>query len=161
MSKRSHSMLRPSNSGQYLVSCAYLGPHVSSVSFLKLAWHKTWPWRRSMAGKSARFDLTEEEESTLKMWVDSHRTEQRYSRRAQVILLSAKGLTLKKIVAGSGLGKTNRLKWRKQFLQERLDSLRGSPRKGRPPGDHYALAESLRSFGWRARGATGEPALKD
>ena len=86
-----------------------------------------------MARKSVRFELTEEEGSTLKMWVGSHRMEQRYRRRAQVILLSARGLTLKEIVAGSGLGETNCLKWRKRFLQERLDGLRDRPRKGRPP----------------------------
>ena len=50
-----------------------------------------------MARKSVKFQLTAEQESTLKMWVGSHRTEQRYSRRAQVILFSAEGLRLEQI----------------------------------------------------------------
>lgn len=66
------------------------------------------------------------------MWVGSHRTEQRYSRRAHVILLSAEGLTLERVSAGSGLNRTNCLKWRKRFLEEGLDGLKDKPRKGRP-----------------------------
>ncbi len=45
-----------------------------------------------MARKSVTFELTAEQEATLKMWVGSHRTQQRYSGRAQVIVLSAEGL---------------------------------------------------------------------
>ena len=86
-----------------------------------------------MARKSVRFELTAEQEGTLKMWVGSHRTQQRYSRRAQVILLSARGLTLEEISARSGLNRTNCLKWRKRFAAEGLEGLEDKPRKGRPP----------------------------
>jgi len=86
-----------------------------------------------MARKSVKFELTAEQESTLKMWVGSHRTQQRYSRRASVVLLSARGLTLEQISALSGLNRTNCLKWRKRFVAEGLDGLRDKPRKGRPP----------------------------
>jgi transposase len=86
-----------------------------------------------MARKSVKFELTAEQETTLKMWVGSHRTQQRYARRAHVILLSAQGLTLEKISAGSGLNRTNCLKWRKRFVAEGLDGLRDKQRKGRPP----------------------------
>lgn len=85
-----------------------------------------------MGRKSVKCELTAEQESTLKMWVGSHRTEQRYSRRAQVILLSAEGLTLEQIGEGSGLNRTNCLKWRKRFLENGLDGLKDKPRKGRP-----------------------------
>ena len=85
-----------------------------------------------MARKSVKFELTSEQEATLKMWVGSHRTQQRYSRRAHVILLSARGLTLEEISARSGLNRTNCLKWRKRFVEEGLDGLRDKPRKGRP-----------------------------
>lgn len=86
-----------------------------------------------MARKSVKFELTAEQELTLKMWVGSHRTEQRYSRRACVVLLSAQGLTLEQISERSGLNRTNCLKWRKRFVAEGLDGLRDKPRKGRPP----------------------------
>ena len=45
-----------------------------------------------MARKSVRFALSEEEVSTLKMWVGGHKTEQGLSRRAQVILCFRRGL---------------------------------------------------------------------
>ena len=79
-----------------------------------------------------KFELTAEQEATLRMWVGSHRTEQRHSRRAQVILLSAEGLTLEHISAHSGLNRTNCLKWRRRFAAEGLDGLKDKPRKGRP-----------------------------
>jgi len=85
-----------------------------------------------MARKSVIFQLTVEQEAALKMWVGSHRTQQRYSRRAHVILLSAEGLTLEEISARSGLNRTNCLKWRKRFAAEGLDGLKDKPRKGRP-----------------------------
>ena len=86
-----------------------------------------------MARKSVKFELTAEQETTLKMWFGSHRTQQRHSRRAQVILLSAEGLTLEEVSARSGLNRTNCLKWRKRFAAEGLDGLTDKPRKGRPP----------------------------
>ena len=86
-----------------------------------------------MARKSVKFELTAEQEATLKMWVGSHRTQQRYGRRAQVILMSVEGLTLEEIGVRSGLNRTNCLKWRKRFAAEGLDGLKDRPRKGRPP----------------------------
>jgi putative transposase len=85
-----------------------------------------------MARRSVKFELTAEQEATLKMWVGSHKTQQRHSRRAQVILLSAQGLTLEEISARSGLNRTNCMKWRKRFAVEGLDGLKDKPRKGRP-----------------------------
>lgn len=58
-----------------------------------------------MPRKSVRFELTAEQEATLKMWAGSHGTQQRYMRRAQVILFSAQGLTLEEISARSGLNR--------------------------------------------------------
>jgi putative transposase len=85
-----------------------------------------------MARKSVKFELTAEQGATLKMWAGSHRTQQRYMRRAQVILFSAQGLTLEEISARSGLNRTNCLKWRKRFAAEGVDGLKDKPRKGRP-----------------------------
>jgi transposase len=85
-----------------------------------------------MARKSVKIELNSEQEAVLKMWVGSHRTQQRYRRRAQVILSSAEGLTLEEISARSGLNRTNCLKWRKRFAAEGLDGLKDKARKGRP-----------------------------
>jgi transposase len=79
------------------------------------------------------FDLTEEEVATLSMWVASHKTEQRLSRRAEVILLSAQGMTLREISLKSRLSEKNCLKWRTRFLKDRMDGLKDKHRAGRPP----------------------------
>ena len=86
-----------------------------------------------MARKSVGFDLTTEERTTLTMWVAGHQTEQRMSRRAQVILLSEQGRTLREISQQSGLSEKNCLKWRKRFVLDRVEGLKDAPRKGRPP----------------------------
>lgn len=86
-----------------------------------------------MAKRSITSELSSQEEATLKMRDSGHKTQQHYSRRSQGTLLSAKGLTLKEIIAGSGLTETNCLKWRKRFLTGLLEDLRDMQRKDRPP----------------------------
>jgi transposase len=85
-----------------------------------------------VARKSKKFILSAEEVSTLRMWEGSQKTEQRYSRRARVIIYSAEGLTLREISDRSGLSETNVLKWRKRFLDKRIDGLKDKYRAGRP-----------------------------
>jgi putative transposase len=85
-----------------------------------------------MAWKSVTFELTAEQEVTLKMWVGSHRTQQWHSRRAKVILLPSEGLTHQEISARSGLNRMNCLKLRKRFAAEGVDDLKDKSRKGRP-----------------------------
>jgi transposase len=86
-----------------------------------------------MARRSIVFKLSEDEETTLKMWLNSHKIEKRYSQRAQVILGSSQGLTLDRISSQSGLSVTNALKWRKRFLESGIDGLMDKRRTGRPP----------------------------
>ncbi len=64
---------------------------------------------------------------------DDHRLSKRLSRRAQVILLSEQGMTLREISQESRLSEKNCLKWRKRFQEDRVDGLKDAPRKGRPP----------------------------
>lgn len=82
--------------------------------------------------KAERVELTDEEAATLQMWVAAGKTEQRLATRAQVILFAAAGMSLKAIGAKVGLGWQSCLKWRKRFVQSRLDGLRDEERKGRP-----------------------------
>lgn len=80
-----------------------------------------------------RVELTEEQESTLKMWAHSGKTEQRLALRAKVILLTAQGIGLKDIQERTGLHWQSCLKWRKRFLDSGIDGLYDKTGRGRPP----------------------------
>ena len=86
-----------------------------------------------MGKRAIRVELTEEEASTLKMWVNAGLTEQRLVGRARIIFLAAEGHPLWRISEEVGLSVNVCLKWRKRFMRDRLDNLMDRPRSGRPP----------------------------
>jgi transposase len=77
-------------------------------------------------------DLTAEEEQTLRMWTRAGTTEQRLARRAQLILLCAQGLPIREVGERCGLSQLSVFKWKRRFLDERLEGLTDEPRPGRP-----------------------------
>ena len=83
--------------------------------------------------KRVKIELTPEEESTLRMWVNSGKTEQRLVTRAKIILLASQGLTLRDIAEKTGLHEHSCYLWRKRFISHRLDGLSDKPGRGRKP----------------------------
>ena len=79
-----------------------------------------------------RIELTAEEEQTLRMWTRAGTTEQRLARRARVILCCAQGLRIRETCEQCGLSQISVFKWKKRFLEKRLDGLADEPRPGRP-----------------------------
>ena len=79
-----------------------------------------------------RIELSAEEEQTLRMWTRAGTTEQRLARRAQVILCCAQGLPIREIGESCGLSQISVFKWKRRFLERRLDGLTDKPRPGRP-----------------------------
>lgn len=77
------------------------------------------------------FVLSDEEFATLKIWVNSGKTEQRFSQRALVILLSSENIPLHEISQQCRLSPQNCSKWRARFNEFRIDGLKDKPRKGR------------------------------
>lgn len=77
--------------------------------------------------------LSEEEFTTLSMWVRAGKTEQRLVQRAKTILLLAQGKAWKEVCQQTGLSLGNSLKWKRRFLQDRLEGLKDKPRTGKPP----------------------------
>jgi len=88
-----------------------------------------------------KIELSKEEEETLRMWISAFKTEQRMVQRSRVILLSAEGLSVKEISNRCNLSMQNCSKWRKRFYYHRLNGLKDSTRKGRPP--IYSAKERL------------------
>ena len=60
-----------------------------------------------------KIELTTEEEQTLRMWTRAGTTEQRLSRRAQVILCCAQGLRIRETSEQCGLSQLSVFKWKK------------------------------------------------
>jgi AraC-like DNA-binding protein len=79
-----------------------------------------------------RIELTAEEEQTLRMWTRAGTTEQRLARRARVILCCAQGLPIREVGERCGLSQISVFKWKRRFLEMRLDGLSDEQRRGRP-----------------------------
>jgi putative transposase len=79
-----------------------------------------------------KVELTPEEEKTLRMWTRAGTTEQRLARRARVILTLAEGLPIREVGERCGMSEISVFKWKRRFLEMRLDGLGDAPRRGRP-----------------------------
>lgn len=77
-------------------------------------------------------ELTMEQSSTLRMWTQAGKTEQRLAQRANVILHSAQGLTVREVSKRSGISPQNLTKWKKRFIEMGIDGLMDERRPGRP-----------------------------
>jgi transposase len=82
--------------------------------------------------RARRVELTPEEERTLRMWTRAGTTEQRLARRARVILTLAEGLPIREVGERCGMSEISVFKWKRRFLEMRLDGLSDAPRRGRP-----------------------------
>jgi putative transposase len=79
-----------------------------------------------------RIELSAEEMKTLRMWMRAGTTEQRLARRARVILSLAEGLPIREVGERCGMSEISVFKWKKRFLEMRLDGLPDEKRRGRP-----------------------------
>lgn len=77
-------------------------------------------------------ELGDEDRTTLNMWVNSGRTEQRLAKRAKVILCSFEGMTIDEVAATTGLTRKSCSKWRKRFVEMGIAGLLDKPGRGRP-----------------------------
>ncbi len=79
-----------------------------------------------------RIELSAEEEKTLRMWTRAGTTEQRLAKRARIILLLAEGLPVGEVSRQGGMSEISVFKWKRRFLELRLDGLADALRRGRP-----------------------------
>ena len=82
--------------------------------------------------KRLKIELTPEQESTLRMWTQAGKTEQRLAQRANVILYSAQGLKVQEVSERSGISAQNLTKWKRRFIEMGLEGLKDVRRPGRP-----------------------------
>jgi transposase len=81
---------------------------------------------------TARVKLTEYEREALQNWARRPKSAQGLALRARMVLLCAEERTNTEVAAALGVTKQTVGKWRKRFLQKRLDGLVDEPRPGTP-----------------------------
>src|SRR5690625_318190 len=77
-------------------------------------------------------ELTEQERATLTRWARRAKSTQALATRSKIVLGAAEGLTNVAVAAKCGVEPHTVAKWRKRFLEQRLDGLVDEPRPGRP-----------------------------
>jgi transposase len=80
----------------------------------------------------AVLDLSDEERGTLERWARRRNSSQALAVRSRIVLGSAEGLTNVAVAARCGVEPHTVAKWRRRFLERRLDGLVDDPRPGRP-----------------------------
>src|SRR3954462_13282185 len=77
-------------------------------------------------------DLTDEERAQLEAWTRRPTSARALAERSRIVLLAAAGLNNTEIAARLELAVSSVRKWRKRFVEQRLDGLTDEPRPGRP-----------------------------
>jgi transposase len=83
-----------------------------------------------MAFKATEIRLDPETRGTLQGWVRASTTEQRYVRRARIVLLAADGMASRAIAREVGVMTGIVSVWRKRFAAAGIDGLKDKPRPG-------------------------------
>ncbi len=78
-------------------------------------------------------ELSEEQEAELLRLVRSRRTSVRLSKRAQIVLLAARGLTNKDIAEKAGVGRVQAGRWRDRYIELGLAGIERDLPRGAPP----------------------------
>src|SRR5689334_9647360 len=81
----------------------------------------------------AELVLTDEERAQLTRWARRAKSAQALALRSKIVLRAADGVANTVVAAEFGVSAVMVGKWRKRFLQFRLDGLSDEPRSGRPP----------------------------
>ena len=79
-----------------------------------------------------RFRLTVDERETLENWIRRPKTGQALAQRSRLIIGCADGKANGAVAAEMGLCKQTVGKWRRRFVDQRLDGLLDEPRPGAP-----------------------------
>jgi transposase len=80
----------------------------------------------------AELQLSTEERLTLERLINRRKSAQAMALRARIVLTCAKGLTNQAVATGLGVNQATVGKWRRRFVEQRLDGLFDEPRPGAP-----------------------------
>ena len=100
--------------------------------------------------------LSETERETLERWARGPTTAQALALRCRIVLAAAAGQASIEIAAALGCHPVTAGKWRRRFVERRLDGLIDEPRPGAPRtiGDGQVEAEIVKTLEQQPRNAT-------
>lgn len=87
--------------------------------------------------------LTDDERQKLETWAARPKSTQRLATRSRIVLACAEGLDNKDVAARLHVNTVTVGKWRKRFLDQRLDGLADEPRPGAPRTITDAMVEQV------------------
>src|ERR1700722_14719597 len=87
--------------------------------------------------------LSDDERTTLEQWARRPKTAQRLALRSRVVLACASGLTNTKVAQQLDVALPTRGKWRRRFVEDRLNGLIDEPRPGTPRSVTDAQIEQI------------------
>jgi transposase len=91
----------------------------------------------------APLELSEAERAELQSWCARRTTAQALALRARIVLACAEGGQNKAVAARLGLDRQTVGKWRRRFIEQRLDGLQDEPRSGAPRSLDDARIEAV------------------
>jgi transposase len=87
----------------------------------------------AMIPKATKIRLKPEQRAELETWLRASTTEQRFVRRARIVLLAAKGNSTRRIAREVGVEPATVTTWRTRFAKYGIDGLKDKPRPGKRP----------------------------
>ena len=91
----------------------------------------------------AVLELTGSERDQLRSWARRRTSAQALAVRSRIVLACAEGLDNKQVAARERVSQATVGKWRRRFVEFRLDGLSDDPRPGRPPSITAAQVEDV------------------
>jgi len=88
-------------------------------------------------------ELTGSERDQLRSWARRRTSAQALAVRSRIVLACAEGLDNKQVAARERVSQATVGKWRRRFVEFRLDGLSDDPRPGRPPSITAAQVEDV------------------